>query len=244
MFSREIQRVWYDERMEIRRGDNIRIVKGMILENDPERIRATVVENLTSGVLYSSRINSTFMMQSPVDFDPPVCGRVDSIQIGYQGTDQTHFTIIEGVWTDDNIFVEAGDFVRGQDIIRGIISNELAGFAKICDTYVSSDTITLLSGANLKVNMMVLCHTPQDVSKVKADVGNLVANGFKIVVRVVTNKSDIHSRYILTSGTGWAVGHCLKDFGRSDSDIRRIPPQGVAQVEKTFDRRWMSASIL
>lgn len=57
---------------------------------------------------------------------------------------ETFFEFVPGKY-QDHIFVKAGEKQKGQDALIDILKNQLHTYVKICDPYISRDTIKLVS---------------------------------------------------------------------------------------------------
>ena len=227
----------FDDRANIRRGDIIKILRG--IETD-ENLQITEYQNITSGTNDESRINRMHaMVHPPITFEIPIHGRVESVEFG---DEITRLQIREGVNLPDQIFIEAGNSFRGRNVLTDIFSSEIESFAKICDRYVSVRTLNLLSNLPRNTDVQILCSDPQNSQNFNVTISSLNSNGINVHIGTVS-RSYIHDRYILTQDHhGWWVGHSLKDFGQSDCHIARI--SDTSQVEATFNARWQTATII
>jgi len=224
---------WFDGHLSIRRGDNVKIERGFV--GNDGGIRATIIENLSSGNRQVSRINGTMMTTNPQDFDPPIVGRVENFEIR---NSNTYFTLREGVYTEEHIFIEAGNPIRGRDILANIFSNELSSYVKICDPYIDENTIKLLQNVPDGIPAQIICHTIHNQSATQAEIERLNASGKSIGVRRV-DRSAIHARYIITENYGWIVDHSLKDLGTRDANIRALTStDDLPSLNRTFVSRW------
>lgn len=191
------------------------------------------MENLTTGEMRTSRDNSSLMTVFPVDLKEPIVGRISSVNVG--GNDVTSFSIEDGALFD-HVFVRAGETQKGQDAITEILGKELNTYDKIVDPYISVDTIAVLSAIPKEITILVLTENVEDLEQVRNKAASI---GRKIQIK---RTSKLHDRFILTQGSGWAVGHSLKDFGKRMSYITRMTSSTDAEIE--FDTRWVESVSL
>jgi hypothetical protein len=52
----------------------------------------------------------------------------------------------------------------------------------------------------------------------------------------------LHDRFVLTKGEGWYIGHSLKDFGTTHSQLSKMPSS--ADEENAFDESWNLSSFI
>jgi hypothetical protein len=109
---------------------------------------------------------------------------------------------------------------------------------KICDPYVSSDTIKLLSSIPISIDILLLTdNNIKDANTVnKQEVTRL---GNKVRIRKGTG---LHDRFILTKGEGRSIGHSLKDFGSKNSYLAKMVSS--VDAESAFDENWNKAKTV
>ena len=91
--EKSLKRVtWDGSNLHLHKGDEIEIRRGIIgKEGHKYEIRASVIANLTIGVGFRSRIEGSSMTDSPRDFDPPIRGYVENIEV----STNVNFDLIE-----------------------------------------------------------------------------------------------------------------------------------------------------
>lgn len=231
----KMRNFWFDGRLDLRKGDVVRILKAIIRGDD---VRASRIENVTNGAKVASRIEGVLMTESPIELEEPIVGRITGIEI--RSNDVTYFDLEEGVLIDDQVFVPAGESKRGHGVLEQVIRSEIEEYLKVCDPYVSCDTLDLLANSPQGTSILLLTdkiHSPQRFRDCIADLRD---RSIDIDVRIL--KHLMHGRYMLTRGKGWTVDHSLKDFGKKDSLIHRLI--GSSLLEENFDRRWAQATVL
>jgi len=88
------KRVMWDGQLNVTKGDKIEILRGIIMRDIYDSdIRATTIRNLTRDIKLRSRIEGTMMSESPIDFDPPMRGYAENIEVRSNNT--TYFDIVE-----------------------------------------------------------------------------------------------------------------------------------------------------
>lgn len=217
---------WFNEAIELRKGDIVKIIRAFPNTNP---LRVSKIQNLTTGLERTSHDEGIQMTISPVDFD--LAGKVVSSKIA--GNNVTEFVIEEGIITPDHVFVRAGEKQKGRDALIEILKNQLDTYVKICDPYISPDTIKLFTNVPKGIDILILTQNIDNLQQVKQEILKLKN---KVSIKKV---SGLHDRFILTKVEGWAVGHSLKDFGTKDSYLSKMIPS--ADAEFTFDQRWTQA---
>jgi hypothetical protein len=221
---------WFNQVIELRKGDIIKIMRAF-KEEDP--LRMTIIENVTNDQILKSIDEGIYMTKSPVTLAEPIIGKV--ISSTHMGNNTTSFVIEEGSY-QDHVFVRAGEKQKGEDALKDILRNQLHTYVKICDPYVSSDTIKLLSNVRSDVDILLLTDNVKDVNTIKQEVARLTN---KVSIR---KGKGLHDRFILTTGEGWSVGHSLKDFGSEHSYLAKIASS--VDAESAFDDNWNNATII
>jgi hypothetical protein len=226
-------RITFDGAVMVENGDIIEVLRG--IPSRDNHIRATKIRNVTRGGWEKrSRIDGTLMTVLPRDFNPPIKGKIRNLS--FPGSD-TEFDLMQGDYLDDHIFVRAGDRARGREAIGSILKNELIEYVKICDPYINEQTFDILRDVPIDIPILILYEkaggsanddTVQSCLQEQADAGR--------TIRIKRRKGRLHSRYILTSGCGWAIGHSLKDVGDKDTTIDKM--KSCRDVEEEFDRHW------
>lgn len=221
---------WFNQAIELRKGDIVKIVRAF---KDETPLRVTVLENMTNPQVLESIDERVVMTKSPVTLPEPIIGKV--ISSTPKSNNTTSFVIEEGSY-QDHVFVRAGEKQKGEDALIDILKNQLDAYVKICDPYVSPDTIKLLSNVHGGVDILLLTDNIKDVNTVKQEVAGL-AN--KVSIR---KGIGLHDRFILTKGEGWSVGHSLKDFGSKNSYLTKMASS--VDAESAFDDNWIKARII
>lgn len=224
-------KIWFDGKLDLRTGDNIKILRG---QKDSD-IRASFVENLTTGVIQRSHIEGVLMTKPIEKFNPPIIGRVENIEIegGY-----TRFDLEEGIITTNQTFVKAGDTEKAEIIIKDIFSKQTSGYVKIVDSWISNKTLELLESVPSDIKIRVICRTINNKENFLKKLEQLKKSGKNIEIRKI-EANKIHGRYILTVGKGWTIDHSLDRFGMPDSQIQLLTEKNIP--EKIFDERWEEA---
>jgi REP element-mobilizing transposase RayT len=218
---------WFNDAIELRKGDIVKIVRAF---KDANPLRVSEMENMTTNLVRRSRDEGVIMSISPVTLAEPIIGKIKSSTI--KDNNVTYFVIEEGSY-QDHVFVRAGEKQKGEIALSDILKNQLDTYVKICDPYVSPDTIKLLSSVRSSVDMMILTENIKDVNTVRQEATRL-AN--KVSIR---KGIGLHDRFILTSGEGWYVGHSLKDFGSKNSYLAKMVSS--VDAESAFDDNWTQA---
>ncbi len=147
----------------------------------------TVIENMTNHQDLRSIDEQIVMSKSPVTLAEPIIGKVTSST--QKDNNTTSFVIEEGSY-QDHVFVRAGEKQKGENALSDILKNQLDTYLKICDPYVSPDTIKLLSNARSCVDILLLTDNIKDANTVKQEVTRL---GNKISIR---KGAGLHDRFL------------------------------------------------
>lgn len=230
--------VVYDGSLMVRDGDIIEVLRGF--RTGEGSVRATRVRNISQGRWEKrSEVDGTLMSQSPVYFDPPYLGKVRDIS--FPGGNRTCFTLTLGNFIEDHIFVPAGQPQKCDEILARLLSTELSSYVKLCDPYIGERTFKLLQSVPNNIKIFILFEKlggGLDIDGVKRLCVNLAGTGRNVKIRRC--RDLLHSRFILTLGNGWTIGHSLKDAGEKDTSIDRLNTSG--DVEAQFDHYWVNDS--
>ena len=159
---------------------------------DETPLRVTVIENMTNHQDLRSIDEGIVMSKSPITLAEPIIGKV--ISSTRKNNSSTPFELRKVI--SRYVFVRAGEKQKGEDALRDILKNQLGTYVKICDPYVSPDTIKLLSNVRSGVDILLLTDNINDINTVKHEVVKLTN---KISLRKGTG---LHDRFILTGGEG------------------------------------------
>lgn len=84
--------MWDGKSLNVTTGDEIEILRGILMREIYDfDIRASTIRNLTKGITSRSEIEGVTMSRSPKDFDSPIRGYVENIEV----TNNTYFYIVE-----------------------------------------------------------------------------------------------------------------------------------------------------
>lgn len=212
---------WYDGVLQLRKGDLLEILKAYKDEYEGYELRVNAVNVLSMMAQHNSSYDSNKLSGA-------ITGRVIR-SIVKHGTNTTFFEIEEGYF-EDNVFVKAGEVKKGQDVLKDIFARRIDEYVKIWDPYISADTIRLVSNVVHSITILILTENIENVDTVKKE-SNALPN--KIIIK---KGFKLHDRFILTKGEGWSVGHSLKDFGKKNSILGKLPIS--TEVEMAFDENW------
>jgi hypothetical protein len=142
------------------------------------------------------------------------------------------------------VFITAGRRIKGESELERLLSNEVDTFLKICDPYVSKDTLKYLEVVPLDVPVQVLTTYITNQSRFEDSLTVLRRKRRIEVLRVGMDEggTPIHDRYILTNGKGWIIGTSLKDIGKKDTTVSEI--DSTRLFEERFDSYWVPSEIV
>lgn len=173
---------WFNGSIDLRKGDIIKIVRAF---HDERPLRVTIIENITTGAQRRSIDEGVLMSKSPVTLSEPIVGKVKSSTIG--GNNVTSFVIEEGSY-QDHVFVRAGERQKGESALIGILQNQLDTYVKICDPYVSVDTIKLLAKVKGDIDILLLTDNIKELYQVKQEIATL---SNKLMMRKGTDRKSV-----------------------------------------------------
>lgn len=141
------------------------------------------------------------------------------------------------------VLVEAGRRIMGETEIEGFLSKDTEVYLKICDPYVSKETLRFLEVIPKGITVQILTAYIKSQSQFERALELLRKNHDIHVLRVKSHdgRSPLHDRYILTKGQGWTIGASLKDVGRKDTVISAI--ENPNPFEKRYDSYWRENEI-
>src|SRR4030067_461584 len=84
--------VTWDGNLQISKGDEVKILRGIVSPNDS--IRASVIENVTTGREETSGIEGILMTRMPFDINPPITGIIQKVSCS---DGATVFQLAEGI---------------------------------------------------------------------------------------------------------------------------------------------------
>ena len=120
--EKRIVRVTWDSGLQISKGDEVEILRGIVYSED--NIRASVMKNITTGRKEGSSIEGVLMTRSPVDIVPPIKGVVQGLEAR---SGETKFDLVVGVGIIevglDKLLKEAMNFLD-KDIIENCIQKK------------------------------------------------------------------------------------------------------------------------
>ena len=219
---------WYDGILQLRKGDILQITKGYEEEYNGYPLRVTLMEIVTTGAHCYSPFDTNRLSK-------PIVGRVvNSIVRPVTSGDGTTFFEVEEGHFEDYVFVRAGEVKRGQDALNEIFTRRIDEYVKIWDTYISPDTIRLVANVGGSKTILILT---DNIDKIEIE--EIKNEAESLPNRLVLKKGPsklYHDRFILTRGEGWSIGHSLKDFGKRNSNLIKLPSSLAA--ETAFDENW------
>ena len=224
----------FEGRVNLHRGEIVKILSIIFDQSSP--IRVTRMENFTANTYHESPLERMIMANEPRRLPEPIIGRVTSSSD--RGVDATIFSIEEGRFVDDYIFIRAGQKKRARDAIVDIFKTQLNLYVKIIDNYVNAETIKLLFNIPSHITIYIISDNLKDKDKpvIQQEVSKLRN---KVLIR--TNTGAQHDRVIITRGNGWSVGHSLKDLGSKNSHVQMM--QSVTDAEQAFDDDWINGTV-
>ncbi|MBN2566496.1 hypothetical protein JXB02_00225 [Candidatus Woesearchaeota archaeon] len=132
--------------------------------------------------------------------------------------------------------IKAGESFTAVKIFEEFLSSEINGDVKLCDPYISPETLFPFLNLKGKIKSIQIL-TANIFNKEKFD---SYINKFKkelgISVEIKENKK-IHDRYIITDNSCWWMGTSIKDLGNKDTIIQDISVVKKS-MDELFSERW------
>jgi hypothetical protein len=215
---------WYDGSLELRKGEVVKITNGHKEPYQGYELRVNVLEVVTTGRRYTSWFSIKAIPE-------PITGRVISSEVRGEMSNSvtTYFEIEEGNY-ENYVFVKPGEAKKGRAALKEILAHRTYEYVKICDPYLSVDTIKLLSNVGKSKSILILTQNITKIDAVKKQASRLPNN---VIIRKGFN---LHDRFILTTCEGWSIGHSLKDFGTRTSQLTKL--ESSLEAETDFDEKW------
>lgn len=157
MSNKKAVKVTWDANLQISRGDEVKILRGIVHSED--NITASVIENITRGRRDRSRIEGVIMASPPTDIEPPIRGIVESVDAR---SNETQFDLVVGVGVIEvalaKLLNEASKFLD-KDVVKGCIHK------KDAEDVVTSAFRILEERIRTKIGVNADCHGVDLVAK-------------------------------------------------------------------------------
>ena len=142
------------------------------------------------------------------------------------------------------LLIHAGRRIKAESELEKLLSKETNDYLKICDPYVSKETLKYLEVLPGGVAVKILTTFIDNSKRFKKSLDVLRRDREIHVLQVSMpeGRTPLHDRYILTKGKGWIVGTSLKDIGKKDSTLLKI--EDIHQFEERFDSYWGTDDII
>ena len=115
----------------------------------------------------------------------------------------------------------------------------LAGDLLICDTYVDSKTIDYLALAQHATSIKLLTANVQDASRFRRDLAAF-AKQHKIPIEV-RQGTGLHDRYVIYPAGMLMIGSSIKDVGKKQSLVVKLPTSFAVEMTAAFYRVWRAS---
>lgn len=121
---------------------------------------------------------------------------------------------------------------------------QLDAEVSICDPYFSSRTLDYVAQIGRATSVRILTENVQDSGRVKRDLAAFTKeHPTRLEVRV-SQPGHLHDRYIIHRDEMFLVGASLKDLGKKQSIVVRLPGSFSAEMSRAFNREWDRAAKL
>ena len=142
-------------------------------------------------------------------------------------------TVLECAWKPKGKLIPAGRLIKGIEEIESLLAHNCHGYVKLCDSYCSRRTLSILEAAPMALPLTVLTMNVSDENDFTEALSRVRRSGRKMSVAVLMTKPGFHDRYLITQNRGWTVGTSIKDIGNRDTLIHEI--ENHEEVERMID---------
>jgi len=138
--------------------------------------------------------------------------------------------------------IEAGATYSGKKLFKEIVLSKPSSIIKICDPYCGVKLLDLLSEIKGNCKVHVLTQTIERKEKFKRELEDFKREFQNIEIEIrVFEDNKLHDRYIITETDYLSVGISIKDIGKKDALITKLPDEVKYALEEIFNKRWQSA---
>lgn len=142
------------------------------------------------------------------------------------------------------LLIHAGRRIKAESELENLLSKETSDYLKICDPYVSKETLKYLEVLPQGIAVKILTAFIDNSRRFKKSLDMLRRDReiHVLQVSIPEGRTPLHDRYILTRDKGWIVGTSLKDVGKKDTTLSKI--EDIRQFEERFDSYWGSDEVV
>jgi hypothetical protein len=144
-------------------------------------------------------------------------------------------TSLEIIWKPRTKVIPRGRALLGMSEIESIVSRSSHGFLKVCDPYISFETLVMLEPTPKDIPIEILTVKIQEPDKTLKYLDKMKRLGHDITIVQIQGgtKEAPHDRFIVTHNKGWQIGTSIKDIGKRESTIVEI--DNVPEVQQMID---------
>jgi hypothetical protein len=145
--------------------------------------------------------------------------------------------------------IESGMTYSGKKLFKEIVSPKVDEVIKICDPYCGIRLLDILGDVlseiktNCKIYLLTRAIERKEQFKRELEDFKKEFPNIEIEVRILED-GKLHDRYIITGTDYWSVGTSIKDIGRKDALITKLPDEVKHALKEIFNKRWESAKPL
>ncbi len=144
------------------------------------------------------------------------------------------------------VYVEAGKPRTARRHLAALLE-PLSGDVRISDPYYGVRTLDSLSLLKSASSVRFLsARTNEKAADVNRAIQDFIRENPRVELRLASDPSSMHDRYVLTDDMLILVGHGLKDIGGKESFVIRLDGEVardlIATLAPSFDAKWASAS--
>jgi len=143
------------------------------------------------------------------------------------------------------LLIKSGTIYSGKKLFKEIVLSKPSFTIKICDPYVGVRLLDILSEITSKCEIYILTQTIERSKQFKRELEDFKKEfqNIKIEIRVLEG-NKLHDRYIITETDYWSIGSSIKDIGKKDALITKLPDEIKYALAEVFNRRWQNAKPL
>jgi len=137
------------------------------------------------------------------------------------------------------VFVDPENALSSIRKVEGIFEL-LKGDLLVCDTYVDHKTFDYLALAHKATSIKLLTENVQNETRFRRDLAAFTKQ-YKIPIEV-RQTTGLHDRYVIYPSGMLLFGSSIKDIGKKQSLVVRLPTSFGTEMAKAFGRKWNAAT--
>lgn len=113
----------------------------------------------------------------------------------------------------------------------------LTGHIRICDPYIDTKTLDMLTLIPKKCRIQLLTCNIQKSKTLRRDYTAYQTQYKNLEIRVLSS-GNLHDRYIINEKAMWLLGQSLNGIGKKETFVVRLGEDIRSQVLELFEQNW------